>query len=149
MGLAADRDYFAIEKGAERDGYHEIPDEKRKVFTRAETKKVWGKSPARLDTTLDVEDILQKWKESVAANNIKTKGKEKMNTVDIRTSDDVGNYVCGFVYYASLEWFWRKYGPQGERRVLFFHVPKMEGIVEQGRDVTVALIKGVIGSCGL
>lgn len=149
IGLAADRDYFAIEKGAKRNGYHEIPDEKRKVFTRVETKKVWGKSPARLDTTLDVEDILQKWKENLAADNTKAKGKDKLNAVHISTSDDVGNYVCGFVYYASLEWLWRKNGPQGERQVLFFHVPKMEGNVEQGRDVTVALIKGVIGSCGL
>ncbi|KAK0117401.1 hypothetical protein ONS96_013231 [Cadophora gregata f. sp. sojae] len=149
IGLAADRDYFAIERGADRDGYHQIPDEKRKVFTRAETKKVWGKSPARLDTTLDVEEILGRWKENLASGAAKSKGKEKPKPVDVRTSDDVGNYVCGFVYYTSMEWFWRKYGAQGERRVLFFHVPKQEGGFEQGKDVTIALIKGVIGSCGL
>ncbi|KAH7407139.1 hypothetical protein BKA64DRAFT_408099 [Cadophora sp. MPI-SDFR-AT-0126] len=149
MGLAADRDYFAIEKGADRDGYHQIPDEKRKVFTRAETKKVWGKSQPRLISTLDVEDILGRWKADLATGSVKLKGKKGSSAVDVRTSDDVGNYVCGFVYYASLEWFWRKRGPQGERRVLFFHVPKMECDFEQGKDITVALIKGVIGSCAL
>ncbi|PVH75891.1 hypothetical protein DL98DRAFT_518359 [Cadophora sp. DSE1049] len=149
MGLAADRDYFAIEKGADRDGYHQIPDEQRKVFTRAETKKVWGKSPTRLVSTLDVGDIIGKWKANLAAGIAKPKGKERSSVTDVRASDDVGNYVCGFVYYASLEWFWRKYGPQGKRRVLFFHVPKIEFSFQQGRDVTVALIKGVIGSCEL
>ncbi|CZR67944.1 uncharacterized protein PAC_17843 [Phialocephala subalpina] len=38
IGLAVDRNYFAIEKGADRDGYHQFPDEARKVFTRAESK---------------------------------------------------------------------------------------------------------------
>ncbi|KAH6721710.1 hypothetical protein BKA61DRAFT_162563 [Leptodontidium sp. MPI-SDFR-AT-0119] len=150
MGLAADREYFAIEKGAERDGYHEIPDEKRKVFTRAETKKVWGKSPARLESTLDLEDILRMWKTNLNSSAGKFKGKDKA-IADVRTSDDVGNYVCGFVYYASLEWFWRKYGPQGRRRVLFFHVPNMQGKddFERGKDVTTALIKAVSDSWGM
>ena len=150
LGLAADRDYFAIEKGAERDGYHQIPDEARKVFTRAETKKVWGKSPGRLDSTLDFEGLLGKWKANVGASGGK-KGKGKGVEVDLRTSDDVGNYVCGFVYYASLEWFWRRDGPLGERKVLFFHVPRLEGKegFERGTDVAVALIKAVIESCGM
>ncbi|KAH7357267.1 hypothetical protein BKA65DRAFT_548649 [Rhexocercosporidium sp. MPI-PUGE-AT-0058] len=150
MGLAADRDYFALEKSAERDGYHEIPDEKRKVFTRAETKKVWGKSPTRLESTLDIEDILRLWKANLSMTAGKSKGKDKA-IADVRTSDDVGNYVCGFVYYASLEWFWKKYGPQGERKVLFFHVPNMHGgdDYERGKYVAITLIEAVISSCGM
>ena len=71
--------------------------------------------------------------------------------MDVRTSDDVRNYVCGFVYFASLEWFWKKFGSLGERRVLFFHVTNMQRNedYEEGRNVTVTLIKAVIGSCGL
>lgn len=158
MGLAFERNYYAIEKGAERDKYHEIPDEAKKVVSRAETKKLWGKSPPRLDSTLDLEDILIKWKENASlktSDKGKSKGKSKgegsSKEVDLRTSDDVGNYVCGFVYYAALEWFWKKNGPQGERKVLFFHVPMLKGErdFEKGKDVTIALIKGIIKSCQL
>ncbi|CZR68862.1 uncharacterized protein PAC_18762 [Phialocephala subalpina] len=126
LGFAADRDYFAIEKGAERDGYHQIPDERRIFFTSAETRKVWGKGPAAPDYTLDIENILRKWKANLNSGAGRSKGKDKGATVDIRTSDDVGNYVCGIVYFVSLEWFWKKFGPLGERRVLFFHVPNMQ-----------------------
>jgi pyroglutamyl-peptidase len=160
IGLDSESSYYAIEKGAEKDKYHEIPDEARKVVSRAEAKKLWGKSPPRLDSTLDIEDILIKWKENTSLKTSgkgKSKGKGEMEAngsskeVDLRTSDCVGNYVCGFVYYTSLEWFWKKNGPQGERKVLFLHVPMLEGKedFEKGKDITVALIKGVIGSCQL
>jgi pyrrolidone-carboxylate peptidase len=39
IGLAVERTYFAIEKGAERDGYNQYPDNDRKVFNKSETKK--------------------------------------------------------------------------------------------------------------
>ncbi|KAF8848515.1 peptidase C15, pyroglutamyl peptidase I-like protein [Acephala macrosclerotiorum] len=143
IGLAVDRDYFAIEKGAERDGYHQFPDEARKVFTRAETKEKWGKSPARLDSSFDIEEIVGKWKSHVYSGAGKGKTKNKMS--ELRASDDVGCYVCGFVYYASLEYYWKRDGSQGKRRVLFLHVPKLEGAEEiiRGRDITIDLIKAV------
>jgi pyrrolidone-carboxylate peptidase len=151
MGLAADRDYFAIEKGAESGGYNEYPDEARKVFTRAETKKVWGKSPSRLDSTIDVEDVLVKWRANLSSSDSKINKTNKSAGIDLRTSDDVGYYVCGFVYYTTLEWFWKTNGAQGLRRVLFLHVPKLEGTkdFEKGKDVAIALIKAVIDSCGM
>ncbi|KUJ13574.1 peptidase C15, pyroglutamyl peptidase I-like protein, partial [Mollisia scopiformis] len=131
VGLAFDRNYFAIEKGADRDGYHQVPDEARKVVTRAETKARWGMSPARLDTTFNIEDVLAKWKANAVAGS--GKGKAKGKEFDLRTSDDVGCYVCGFVYYASLE------------RVLFLHIPDLQGEAEiqRGRDICVALVKAV------
>lgn len=110
---------------------------------------MWGKDPPRLDSTIDVEDVVAKWRSNLSADAGKSKG--KIVPVDVRASNDVGNYVCGFVYYASLEWLWKRNGPPGERKVLFLHVPKLEGKadIEKGRDVTIALIKAVIESGGV
>ena len=146
VGLAYERDYFAIEKGAERDGYHQFPDEARKVVTRAETKAKWGKGLSRLDSSFDIEDVLEKWKRHAkyGARKAKSKGRE----FELRTSDEVGLYVCGFVYYASLEYYWKRDGSQGQRRVVFLHVPNLIGEVEiaKGKEITIALIKALADS---
>ena len=134
LGLAFERTYFAIEKGAERDGYHQYADVDRKVFNKAETKKAWGKSPPRLNSSLDLENVLVKWRTQAG------KG------VDLRTSDDVGNYVCGFVYYTSLEHFWKK--GNRDMPVVFMHVPPLpeKGDVENGVEVTIGLLKALAES---
>lgn len=79
------------------------------------------------------------------------KGKKPAKEFDLRVSDDVGYYVCGFVYYVSLEWFWKKEGEKRGRPVLFLHVPTLKGEdeLEMGKRLTVALIQGVVESCGL
>jgi pyroglutamyl-peptidase len=134
IGLAVERSYFAIEKGAERDGYHQYPDVDRKVFNKAETKKSWGKSPSRLDSSFNLEDVLVKWRAQVGKGH------------DLRSSDDVGNYVCGFVYYRSLELFWKK--DYRGIPVVFMHVPPLpeKGDVEKGVNVTVGLIQALAES---
>jgi pyroglutamyl-peptidase len=151
IGNAVDRDFFAIERGAERDGYHQYPDVDRKVFTKTETKKVWGKSPTRLESSLDCEDVLVKWLAQVSkrAGKEKKKGEGKTKEVNLRMSDDVGSYVCGFVYYVSLEWFWKR-GERG-RNVIFLHIPPLTGKEdeERGKEIAVALIRAAVESCGL
>jgi len=136
VGLDATRTCFNLEVGAFRDGYHEIPDVSRKVFTKAETKKEWGKSPARLDSSLDVDDLVKR-----ASSQL---GKIP---VELQVSDDVGNFVCGFIYYTSLEHFSRK-NKDAERPVLFLHVPELKGSkdIEIGEKVTIALIKAIAES---
>jgi len=69
-------------------------------------------------------------------------GNAGWETVDLRISDDVGSYVCGFVYYTSLEWFWKR---DKEMRVLFLHVPPLNGEeeVEKGVKITMALIEAI------
>jgi len=131
IGLAVERTYFAIEKGAERDGYHEFPDVDRKVFNKAETKNAWGKSPSRLDSSLNLEDILEKWRAQVG------KGP------DLRTSDDVGSYVCGFVYYTSLQNLWKS--RDQDSPVVFMHIPPLpeKADVERGTKVTLGLIRAL------
>jgi pyroglutamyl-peptidase len=101
------------------------------VFTKAEIKQAWGKSPARLDSLLDFDAVIAGWKARTS------------NSVDVRASDDVGNYVCGFAYYLSLA---KVVQTKGKGRVVFLHVPPLEGEreIEKGVEVTIALIKAIV-----
>jgi len=135
IGLADDQKNFTIERGAERNVYHQYPDEKRKVFTKSETKELWGKSPSRLNSTLDLDGIQTKWRAQVG------------KAADVNVSDDVGSYVCGLIYYTSLEYFWRK--KTGEMPVVFMHVPQLQGKtdIELGVSVTLGLVRAVAETC--
>lgn len=108
----------------------------------------FGKSPARLDSSFTIDEVVDKWKVNVKMSAGKGKGKGKGKECEIKASNDVGSYVCGFVYYASLEWYWRRDGSQGKRRVVFLHVPMLVGDAElqKGREIVVALIKALIES---
>lgn len=73
------------------------------------------------------------------------------DVVEVRPSDDVGSYLCGFIYYNSLAWFWeREKEEEGgvERPVLFLHVPACpeERDVERGTEITVELIKAMVAT---
>jgi len=135
MGLDEGRTFFGIERSAAREGYHQNLDIDRKVFTKAEKKKLWGKAPEKLTTSLNLEETQVRWQRSLRGG----KGKGRVD-VDVRVSDDVGDFVCGFIYYATLK-------AMGDRRdVVFLHVPqlKTEGALETGLEVTTALITAVV-----
>ncbi|KAK8085163.1 hypothetical protein PG997_006434 [Apiospora hydei] len=169
MGLAVERDYFAVESSALKEGYHEIPDIARRVFTRAENKTRFGKSSASLTTDLPLEEVVDSWKDSVAQARLRlpssssssfpsgagkaqgsgkkgtkgTKEKQEQRELDVRLSDDVGTYVCGFIYYLSLLEMEKK----GKRRnTVFFHVPPLgtEDGVDIGVKVTESLIQALV-----
>jgi pyroglutamyl-peptidase len=178
MGLAHGRTYFAVEKGAEREGYHEVPDESRRVLTRAENKKTFAKEAARLDSTLDLEAAVAGWQaetRGIALNlqgaapgarpgaadekpKEKGRGKQKLKAaadssfkglasgsqVDVRLSDDVGNYVCGLQYYVSLLEMQKR---TGRRDSVFLHVPYLESLeeIQIGVRVTEGLIRALVG----
>lgn len=139
IGLAAERSYFAVERGAHRDGYSTYPDMARKTVSKAESQKLYGKSPERLDSKVDFETLLQSWKGNVP--------KSKAKAPDLRLSDDVGLYVCGLVYYTSLEKLWKD--ENEVTKVMFFHLPPLDGAagLDQGEAVTLALIKSVAEQC--
>ncbi|KAK7931590.1 hypothetical protein PG985_002302 [Apiospora marii] len=161
MGLAVERDYFAVEQTAPKEGYHEIPDIARRVFNRVENKARFGKSAASLTTELPLEQAVESWKDSVAQARLRlpsstsasgagkaqingkkgAKGpKEEQREVDVRLSDDVGTYVCGFMYYLSL----LEMENRGKNRnTVFFHVPPLgtEDEVNIGLKVTEHLVQ--------
>ncbi|KAH8723351.1 hypothetical protein GQ44DRAFT_620318, partial [Phaeosphaeriaceae sp. PMI808] len=149
---------FKIEKSALREGYHDIPDVDRKVFTRAENKKVFGKSPSSLITTLNIDSAASVWQDACSSLTLpiaptpngsskeKGKGQSRDNqVVDVRLNDDVGTYVCGFQYYVSMLKMQKRKGTRG---VIFFHVPRLETEeeVKVGVRVTEELIKALSGS---
>ncbi|KAL9115018.1 MAG: hypothetical protein Q9227_001262 [Pyrenula ochraceoflavens] len=160
MGLDADRNAYSVETGADRDGYHQVPDMDRRVFTRAEGKAAWGKLPERMETTVDLEDVLGRWRrkwlgnsgEKGGAGGKKKGGKpqqqQQVSMPEIARSDDVGNYICGFIYYLSLAWYASEGYSGGKRPVVFFHVPWLESEeeLERGKETTVMLIKAMVES---
>ncbi|KAF2106969.1 hypothetical protein BDV96DRAFT_617140 [Lophiotrema nucula] len=164
IGLAAGYEWFAAEQSANREGYHEIPDNERRVITRAENKKLFGKSPASLASSLDLESAVETWRNSLRGftfpakksdNRVAPKGKEQIKRngsgksakankgIDVRLSNSVGNYVCGFVYYVSLLEMQKR---KGRRDVAFLHTPLLEGDEEIGIGVQVAkeLVKALV-----
>ena len=66
--------------------------------------------------------------------------------LDVRPSDDPGNYLCGFIYYYSMAWFWRR--KCSERPVVFMHTPDLptEEKIEEGTHVTLGLIRALVES---
>jgi len=191
MGLAADRDYFTIEKGAFRDGYHQIPDVDGQVLGKDERKGIWGRASAeRLESQLYRDSTLGLWKEFLAGigkgkgkavvkgagpkmkkNTDITTGSRKKGALaapakkkrspdgkllppDIRLSDDVGSYVCGLLFYASMAAVQdelkkvvpHRHDMPGTKHVVFLHVPPMEGEEElrQGAEVITALVQALV-----
>jgi pyroglutamyl-peptidase len=142
IGLNEGSSFFGIERGAWRDGYHLNLDLDRKVFTKAEAKARWGKCPARLQTGLDLDDVLGRWRGSKVVSEL---GKGKGKRVEVMVSDDVGDFVCGFIYYASLEAMERQ---RGVRDVVFLHVPPLRemGDVKVGVSIVEELIKALVAS---
>jgi pyrrolidone-carboxylate peptidase len=135
IGLDSDRTSFAIELGAEQKGYHQTPDIDRKVVSKTESKAIWGKGDAfRLDSSMDLNDVLYRWRHGVS------KG------VDVQMSDDVGTFVCGFVYYTSLNAMANM--KDREKPVLFLHIPPLsnEQDLEQGKKVVIELIRSMAES---
>ena len=110
---------------------------------------MWGKEAERLETSFDLAAVAEAWKEGVRRAGSgkkgqgKAKGKGKGGEVDVRLSDDVGDYVCGFLYYGSLLEMGKR---KARRDVVFLHVPPLEGEeeIEKGRTVVVELIKALV-----
>lgn len=155
LGLAADRDYFAIEQSALKEGYHDIPDIERKVITRAENKKLFGKAPASLNTSLDLGSAVPAWQAACTSftmpstGNSKPKGKvtgklrQEKKKIDVRLSDDVGTYVCGLIYFSSMFEMQKK---RGSQNVVFLHVPPLndDGEVSVGIQVVTEAIIALV-----
>jgi pyrrolidone-carboxylate peptidase len=136
IGLAAGRKFFTMERQSMREPYWEKKDVRGEVFSRERTAELWPASefPGILKPTFDCEDVWRRWRSNV---NYK---------LDVRPSDDPGNYLCGFIYYSSMAWYWRK--ESKERPVMFLHVPDLptKEQVQGGREVAVGLIRAVVES---
>ncbi|KAF2815186.1 peptidase C15, pyroglutamyl peptidase I-like protein [Mytilinidion resinicola] len=135
IGLAAGRTFYTLERGAHRTGYNSIPDVDGKLFSEAEVAARWPHLPPILKTAFKTDDVWRRWRAQLPDSN-----------VDIRPSEDAGNFMCGFIYYNTLAHFYQQ--KDEERPVTFLHVPNLptKKDVDQGRDVACALIRAMVDS---
>ncbi|KAK7755298.1 hypothetical protein SLS62_002804 [Diatrype stigma] len=121
-------------------------------------------SPEVLETSFDLPGVLEAWKRRLSWNpalsvgggggkmgaKAAAKGGKAPSSdaaVDVRHTDDVGNYVCGLLYYASLaELAQRGGGGDGSRYVVFLHVPPLrtEEEFHRGSLVLAALVETLV-----
>ncbi|KAI9838570.1 MAG: hypothetical protein M1819_004882 [Sarea resinae] len=140
LGVAELRKYFAIERGARRDGYVKL-DVDGKTPSAADTSSwVRERYPEFLRPDVDIDDVWRRWL-SVTPD------------ADLRPSPDAGDYLCGFLLYSSLAHAWaqgaREDNTGGKR--FFLHVPggTEKEDIEKGRTVTMNLIRALAASLAL
>lgn len=148
---------FKIERSAPREGYHDIPDIDRKVFTRRENKKLFGRAASSLQTGLHIDEAAEVWREKCSTlrlplpqasirngSNLRSTGKSKGTVgvgVDVQLSDDVGTYVCGFNYYVgSLE----MQKQSARKEVVFLHVPRLQN--DEEVQIGARVVQELIGA---
>jgi len=139
IGLAANRTYYSMERQSAREPYWEEEDVDGHTFSREATNSLWPSNscPLHLKPTFNLDDVWLRWRSNV--NSVNT-------DIDIRPSDNPGNFLCGFIYYSSMSWFWKK--QRKERPVMFLHVPDLprESDVEEGVMVAQGLIRALVES---
>ncbi|KAL2136295.1 hypothetical protein VTI74DRAFT_4530 [Chaetomium olivicolor] len=138
VGMAGPRLFYSIERRGHRDGYtmadvdgQFLGDEQRR---REEGERwVWDGVPEELQTEVDVEDVLGRWRGHAPKH------------MDLRISEDAGHYLCDFIYFSSLA---HLYKAGQERKVLFLHVPSdaSEYSVNTGRELLLQLVRSVVES---
>lgn len=67
----------------------------------------------------------------------------------MRPSDDAGHFLCDFIYYTGMLEYWKR-DKEGERPVMFLHVPAEAGRedIERGAKVAEGLIRALVESRG-
>jgi len=137
IGLAPARTFFTLEKQASKGPFNKFKDVDGHYCSDSEEKRLFGDCPQSLHPTLDCNDIWERWLTEI-----------KDTSLDLRvgTDDSVGLYLCGFIYYLSLSWFFKH--RFAERPVLFLHVPDLASAdaTTKGVDIAVGLIRSMVVS---
>ncbi|KAF3004801.1 hypothetical protein E8E13_003214 [Curvularia kusanoi] len=121
IGLAASRRFYAIEQGAHVRGYDKTADVDGLKFSDDEAKSLFPESeyPEVLSTGFDTQDVLGRWKDQLGnASGVHS-------APDVRINPDAGNFLCGFIYCNALAHYHRLNGVEGDRPVIFMHVPDL------------------------
>lgn len=134
IGLYAGRSFFSIDFSAP---FGEFPDKDVYGSTASippPSKSIPGSfkvgAKSRIQTGLNHPNIVKIWRRLSEGGG-----------AEVRGTDDVGEFLCGFIYLNSLLL-------KSDRRVLFLHVPQCstEGEVEIGKEVTENLIRAMVAS---
>ena len=69
----------------------------------------------------------------------------RIQTTDVRISEDAGRYLCDFIYYSSMAHLTKE---DEDRRVVFLHVPVESDSrsIDTGVEVAVELIRALVQS---
>ncbi|KAF1979034.1 peptidase C15, pyroglutamyl peptidase I-like protein [Bimuria novae-zelandiae CBS 107.79] len=154
IGVVEGRTYFAVEQTSRRNvyGYSWNADIDGEVFTDTEGDAVWGDQPTVLSTELDLEAVVDEWQnrtEGIVWPEGESEGIQGKAGGDdddeVRLSDNVGTYLCAFIYYTSMVEMGKE---RGQRDTAFMHVPLLLGEeeVQFGVEVTVELIQSLVSS---
>lgn len=160
IGMAGPEPQYKIERRAHRTGYKSKDVDGKLLADENEGRLgedwIWHGLPDELLSDLDVEDVLMRWQSHspVSGNNDK-EAKEYVICaneccatqldLDLRISEDAGNYLCDFIYYSSQAILYKE---QRKRNVVFFHVPAVasEENVTRGRMLAENLIRAIAES---
>ena len=111
-----------------------MPDVDGRTLGPEEAARLFAGLPRELRPSFDCDDVWRRWRDNV-----------RDQSADLRPSDDPGSYLCAFVYYLSMAWFYRR----GEDRpVVFCHLPNLlsEEEIKKGVEVVVGLIYALVTS---
>lgn len=147
IGMAGPRLHYALERVGRRDGYNlrDVDDELLgdSPADRSDPQWPWYGVPAALESDLDLDDVLARWRHHAAPGT------------DLRISVDAGRYLCDFIYFSSLAHLYRQNSEHGgqdarydRRRVAFLHVPAAATPerVAAGRELVIELIRSLAES---
>ncbi|CAK7267996.1 hypothetical protein SEPCBS57363_002874 [Sporothrix epigloea] len=136
IGMAGPRLCYSLERIGRRDGYLR-PDVDNELLgdtaaDRADPNWVWYGVPAALESDIDLDDALQRWRAHTAS----------MGDNELRISQDAGRFLCDFIYTSSLAHLWKQ---GARRRVSFLHVPAIATpeCVAVGQGLVVELIRSL------
>ncbi|EFX03845.1 pyroglutamyl peptidase type [Grosmannia clavigera kw1407] len=156
IGMAGPRLHYSIERIGRRDGYR-IADVDDCLPTVDSTNRQWAwyGVPPSLESHLDLDDVLPRWRAAVAAVSPES-------PPDLRVSIDAGRYLCDFTYFSSLAHLYRRGrgdpvitndqvtlpDPDSRLRVAFLHVPASAAPerIATGRAVVVELLRALVAS---
>ncbi len=145
IGMAGPRLHYALERVGRRDGYTMRDVDGQflgdSAADRADPAWPWYGVPAALETHIDLDDVLSRWRRYASPG------------LDLRISVDAGRYLCDFMYFSSLAHLFRRNQAAGgqdarfrRRRVVFLHVPSAATPerIEVGRALAVELIRALV-----
>ncbi|KAL1311538.1 hypothetical protein AAFC00_001658 [Neodothiora populina] len=151
MGMIMNRNYYSIEKLAHRDNYDVHEDRYGKIIDKDDGKIFWPDCPPILETSLDFDDIFQRWRSILLeSSSEETSSSSVFNGLILRPSIDAGHYLCDFIYYSMLAEHWRRKKDRvqsdkmDERPVMFMHVPgTVQPNLRIGQATTVGLLRAM------
>ena len=141
LGLAGNNGprQFNMEWQSKRGIYGKMRDVDRKICPVEQEPEYWSKCPEVLQPTFNLDDVWERWT-----------GRLKEDGVDARKSRNPGDYLCGFIYYASMAWYSNEIDQdtQPHRPVMFVHVPDLpkEEDIAFGKKVVIAMIQALVES---